>query len=225
MDPVAVWKKLSDQFQKKSWVNRLQLRRKLHSLRPKDGESVQEHIKTMIEVFNELSIVGDAISNEDRVVFLLASLPESFNMLVTALEANSTVPAMEIVTERLMHEERKRKDRGLSNDATDGALISKHRGRPKGPRCYGCQKFGHIQRNCPERNQSSDQSLSKSAIFNKKVKKGKGSKVEVHQTQVDSESSEEDEIGLLAHSVFSAVKTQDNHKKLDSGLRCNLTHL
>ena len=31
-DPVIVWKKLSDQFQKKMWANKLILRRKLHSL-------------------------------------------------------------------------------------------------------------------------------------------------------------------------------------------------
>ena len=36
-DPIAVWKKLGDQFQKKTWVNKLELRRKLHSLR------LQEH--------------------------------------------------------------------------------------------------------------------------------------------------------------------------------------
>lgn len=116
VDPVVVWKKLGDQFQKKSWVNRLQLRQKLHSLKLRDGESVQEHIKTMSEVFSELSIVGDAITDEDSVVYLLASLPESFNTLITALEANSTVPDMEVDVERLMHEERKLKDRGLSGE-------------------------------------------------------------------------------------------------------------
>ena len=68
---------------------------------------VTDHIKTMLEMFNELSIVGDAITDEDRVVYLLASLPESFNTLVIALESNPTVPEMETVIERLMHEERK----------------------------------------------------------------------------------------------------------------------
>ena len=43
---------------------------------------------------------------------LLASLPECFNMLVTALEAViPEVPKMETVTERLLHEERKVRDR------------------------------------------------------------------------------------------------------------------
>ena len=69
-----------------SWVNHLNLRHKLHFLRMKDGESVQDHVKTMVETFSELSIVGDAIKDEYRDVYLLASLPESFYTLVTALE-------------------------------------------------------------------------------------------------------------------------------------------
>ena len=39
-DPIVVWKKLRDQFQKKTWENRLALRHKLHTLQLKDGESV-----------------------------------------------------------------------------------------------------------------------------------------------------------------------------------------
>ena len=76
-DPVVVWKKLQDQFQKKTWANKLVLQRKLHSLQLKDGESVQHHIKAMTDLFNELPIVGDMIEDEDRVVYLLASLPDS----------------------------------------------------------------------------------------------------------------------------------------------------
>ena len=89
--------KLSDQFQKKTWSNKLELRRKLYSLHLKEGESVQQHIKAMTEIFDGLSIIGDPVKEEDRVVHLLASLPESFNMLVTALEANTEVPKMDIV--------------------------------------------------------------------------------------------------------------------------------
>ena len=66
----------------------------------------------MTELFNELTVVGDNISDEDRIVDLLASLPESFDMLVTALEANNDVPKMETVIERLQHEEMKKNERG-----------------------------------------------------------------------------------------------------------------
>ena len=88
------------------------------------GESVQEHIKAMTETFNSLSVIGDTITDEDGVVYLLASLPESYNMLVTALEAMADVPAMEVVTERLLHEERKLKDRE-SFESREEAIYNK----------------------------------------------------------------------------------------------------
>ena len=65
----------------------------------KKGESVQNHVKVMIEIFKSLAMIGDPVLEEDHVVHLLASLPESFNLLVTGVEANSEVPKMEIVTE------------------------------------------------------------------------------------------------------------------------------
>ena len=103
-DPAVIWKMLSDQFQKKTWANKLELRRKLFSLRLEDGGSVQDHVKAMTEVLDELSVVDEPVKEEDRVVYLLASLPDSYNVLVTALEANAEVPKMEVVTERLLHE-------------------------------------------------------------------------------------------------------------------------
>ena len=97
-DPAAVWKKLADQFQKKTWANKLRLRRKLHNLKLKDGQSVQKHVKALTEIFDELSIIGDPLDEENQVVHLLASLPESYDMLVTALEASPDVPKLAVVT-------------------------------------------------------------------------------------------------------------------------------
>ena len=72
---------------------------------------MQKHVKAMTELFNEFSVIGAPIEEEDKVVTLLASLPDSCNMLVTALEANAEVPSMEVVTKRLIHEDRKANER------------------------------------------------------------------------------------------------------------------
>ena len=135
-DPVVVWKKLADQFEKKTLVTRLDLRRKLHSLRLKDGDSAQEHIKVMTELFDALSVAGETVSEEDRVVYLLASLPESYCVLVTALEANEDVPKLEVVTERILHQERKSKERSEASPGTESAMTSRKTFRRKLIRCH-----------------------------------------------------------------------------------------
>ena len=146
-DPVVVWKKLADQFEKKTWATRLDLRCKLHSLRLNDGDSVQEHIKIMTELFDTLSVAEETVSEEDRVVYLLASLPESYSMLVTSFEANVDVPKLEVVTERILHQERKLKDRSGASLGTESAMTSWKTFRPRSIKCHYCGRLGHIKKN------------------------------------------------------------------------------
>ena len=104
-DPVEVWNLLINQFQKKTWANKLSLKRKLYGLKLKDQEPVQEHLKSMVELFDELAVIGEAVEEEDRVVHILTSLPLCYDMLVTALEACTEVPKLEVVTERILNED------------------------------------------------------------------------------------------------------------------------
>ena len=198
-DPSAVWQKLQDQFQKKTWANKLALRRRLHSLQLKDGESVQDHIKCMTELFNELAIVGDTIEEEDRVVYLLASLPDSFNTLVTALEANEEVPKMEVVTERLLHTERKQRDKTCVEER---AMTVKRQFKGQGVRCHYCRKLGHIQKNCTER------------IKNEEKLK--------HGTPAETiRGKKRDKVALLTCHVLGVRESSQNWI-VDSGATCHI---
>ena len=143
-DPVVVWQKLSDQIQKKTWANKLWKR--LYSLKMRKGESVQDPIRILTEIFDELAVIGSPVEEEDRVVHLLASLPESYGVLVTALEASSEVPKMEVVTERLLHEERKQKEKD-SQESSSKALYAT-RSKKGMVKCYHCGKLGHLKKNC-----------------------------------------------------------------------------
>jgi len=92
-------------------------------------------VKVIMELFDSLAVAGETMSEEDRVVYLLASLPESYNVLVTALKANEGVPKLEVVTERIPHQERKLKDK----DRSPKGVVSSQRhfkGKPK--RCHYC---------------------------------------------------------------------------------------
>ena len=61
-------------------------------------------------LFNKLTIIGDAIGEEDQAVYLFASIQDSFNTLVTALESKKDIPQMEVVMEKLLHTERKQNE-------------------------------------------------------------------------------------------------------------------
>lgn len=145
-DPGAAWKKLHDQYCKKTWANKLELRKKLHALRLNEGGSVQDHIRQMTELFGSLAEMDAPLTEEDKVVYLLASLPDSFGVLVTALEASPDVPTLDVVTERLLHQERKLNERVGAAD--EKALSVKGKSFKKKVTCFHCGKLGHHKRYC-----------------------------------------------------------------------------
>ena len=108
-EPNSVYKKLQDVFQKKSWSNKLRLKKKLYNLKLAENGSMQEHLKSYVELFDALAVAGETIKDEDRVISLLASLPERYDTLVTTLETLDAVPSWEAVTERLLRESRRGK--------------------------------------------------------------------------------------------------------------------
>ena len=113
-------------------------------MRLAEGGSVQDHIKYMIEICDELSVIGVAKSEEDQVVYLLVSLPESYNVPMTALETSAKVTRLTVVRERLLHEKTKMKSK--SNQlGQEGALTSSIK---KKQRCHYCNKFGHFKKEC-----------------------------------------------------------------------------
>ena len=230
-DPVVVWKQLCDQYQKKTWSNKLVLRRKLLSLKPNENESIQTHIKAMMETFDALSVIGEAVEEEDRVVHVLASLPEKYNMLVTALEACPEVPKLEIVTEKLLNEERKMKEKqenisrgSLYNSGHDALLVNS---QSKSNNCFYCGKPGHKIRFCVQKKRDEDEKEKE----NKRPEVANFSYVRNQREKYDSDSSSDECIALVSEAckkikskwVMDSAAT--NHMCKDRNEMTNLKRL
>ena len=140
-------------------------------------------------MFDALAVVGDPVSEEDRVVHLLANLPDSFDMLVTALETNETVPKMETATERLLHEEHKLKEKREKEDGRTKALVSQTQFNQKPFDYHYCGKPGHFKRNCHKLTLDKEK---KGRLNAKKEEKHKANKVTLKQG-----SSENDALVLM----------------------------
>jgi hypothetical protein len=74
-----LWEKLGNLYQSKSLVNKLFLRKKLYNLRMRDGDSVAEHLNAFNTVVSQLVSVETKISDEDKCISLLCSLPNSWD--------------------------------------------------------------------------------------------------------------------------------------------------
>jgi hypothetical protein len=107
-----LWEKLGNLYQSKSLVNKLFLRKKLYSLRMKDGDSVAEHLNAFNTVVSQLVSIDIKISDEDKCISLLCSLPDSWDSLVVAIGSNTTSLKFEEVVSSLLLEEMRPEEYG-----------------------------------------------------------------------------------------------------------------
>jgi len=112
----------------------------------------------MKELTDKLAAIGAPTAEEDQVVTLLGSLPQSYSTLVTALEAQVDGIDLKFVQQALIHEEQKQRKQadGTSSgvrvqldSVLVGAQSTQHKNFRNPVKCYGCGAFGHIRRDCP----------------------------------------------------------------------------
>ena len=118
-----------------------------------EGTAIEDHLKHMKTLTDKLAAIDAVVTEEDQIVTLLGSLPDSYTNLVTALESRVDDLSLEFVHQSLKNEEQKRQEKRTEsvNQSNDTALFSnRHYNKPRKPIvCFNCQLPGHIQRYCP----------------------------------------------------------------------------
>lgn len=166
-DPAEVWEKLMSRYKSKSLTNRLFLKKKLYGLKMEEGTQLAVHLDEFNRILTEVLALDVKIEEEDKALLLLASLPTSYDHIVTTLLfGKDTLKIDEVIASLLMNESRKSNGdhasgesrllaadggRGRSEDR-QGSRENRGRSKSRAPRkCYYCDEEGHIKRNCPVR--------------------------------------------------------------------------
>ena len=101
-DPVVVWKKLADQLEKKTWATRLDLRRKLHSLRLKDGQETaptgSEAERAKFAVRRDRALATVVLSVDTSLLYLVGNPEYSvvWKKLADQFEKNTWVTRLDL---------------------------------------------------------------------------------------------------------------------------------
>ena len=165
----------------------------------------------MTEIFEKLSVIGDSIDEEDRVVHL-ASLSDSYNMLVIALEVSQVVPKWALVNERLLFEETKIKERDFDSATELKAMTSKQVKR--GPKCYHCGRNDHI-------NGTVDYCMKTQKKIIRSTQRRKPSSVK--KMYKASPVVLIDYVGFLTHHALTS-NVGKNNWIVESGATCHMSH-
>ena len=155
-------------FQNKNVANQVSVFRKLVRLRYQDGSSMAEHMNAFQGLIHQATLLEVPLTNEVLALFLLSSLPDSWETLVVTLGTAGPEGkrlSLARVKSRLLDEEARRKDKDTSSDSK-ALLTESERGRQRNrspqnreksgtrsksrgrPTCFYCGKPGHFQKNC-----------------------------------------------------------------------------
>ena len=104
----AAWDSLKDVYVQKSAGSLIALMRQLYRTVMMPGSLVRAHLGSLNECFQQLEQRERYFGEEDKVLLILSSLSEDYNVLVTSLETVDIEKlSLEYVTGRLIEQERR----------------------------------------------------------------------------------------------------------------------
>jgi len=137
------WNLLKEHYVKSTISNKASVLKRVCQMRLEEGGDVESHLLKMEELFEKLAGMGRELEEDLRVVLILQSLPDSFNTLVTALEARDEKDlTMDLVTTKILDHHRNKEKDGTSDKAL------KVFQRKDMFTCNYCKEEGHIKKNC-----------------------------------------------------------------------------
>jgi len=168
-----VIERLKEDYEPKGLASAFFLSKKLHTIRMEEGDSMTDHLNTIMELVQRLAGAGERLTDNQVMIHILISLPPSYETFSTVLQ-NSRDLSLRSLKSSLLQEEMRRK--AESNTAYDKAFYSqtrqsnnphqgkrpKHKGNQSTPFCQHCQRNGHSTSQCWSKNPSRKHGQSKS---------------------------------------------------------------
>jgi hypothetical protein len=174
------WDALKHQFARVSVSQIVRLRQQYYSCRSKSGDSMLDHINRIKSLHDQLREMGIEYNDKELAMTLLASLPESYNSLITALDAvGEDTLTYQKVKGMLLNDAARisvtKKDEDaytMQRPYNKRGFKPKDQGKTENPNqnsfrgtCHSCKKRGHFARDCPQRkNNPSNSNKGKSSI-------------------------------------------------------------
>ena len=126
--PVAIWKRLERQYEKRTAASKLSLVQKYFGAKMAKGESAEKHLLNMSELCDRLAAMELPVPEEFQPLMILASLPSSYTAIVQTLVSQAGKLDLSHVTSTIMDEEARRRNNG--GHATDTQALISHGGQP-----------------------------------------------------------------------------------------------
>jgi Reverse transcriptase (RNA-dependent DNA polymerase)/gag-polypeptide of LTR copia-type/Integrase core domain/GAG-pre-integrase domain len=158
-----MWEELQKVHERANLCNKLYLTRKLYQSKLKDGQDMQNYIRSVLEMVERLHGIGEDINDFHVAALLLSGLPDSYETLITALDARPDDElTLEYVKGKLIDEYKRKNETSSNSNKSESALKAFDKGKFKNKsnqnnsnntkqetrECFVCKKPGHLKKDC-----------------------------------------------------------------------------
>lgn len=177
-----VWDSLANAFDDKGLTRRVGLLRDLITTTLEGCENIEDYVNRIMSTAHKLRNIDFVVNDEWLGTLLLAGLPDVYQPMIMALESSGLAITADLVKTKLLQDIRKSENAALYvnrskfNMQNAKQTSEKTNKVNKGPRCFTCNKYGHISKHCrnKKKEQKSKENSGYVAVFSASMSNDKG---------------------------------------------------
>lgn len=159
-----VWDNLTSAFDDSGLTRRVGLLRELCTTTLTECQNVEEYVSKVVTTAHKLRNIGFKVDDEWLGTLLLSGLPETYKPMIMAIKSSGITISADSIKAKILQ------DVKICNSDTNAfATNSKKKvikkSFQKGPRCFKCNRYGHISTECKSKQKQKHESPSYAAAF------------------------------------------------------------
>lgn len=177
-----VWDNLAKAFDDNGLTRRVGLLRDMINTTLDGCQNIEDYVNKIMTTAHKLRNIGFVVNDEWLGTLLLAGLPDMYQPMIMALESSGLSITADSVKTKLLQDVRKSDTTALYvNKSKINSQYTKQASEKvnkpnKGPRCYTCNKHGHISKNCrnKKKEHKSNENTGYVAVFSASMSNDNG---------------------------------------------------
>ncbi|XP_063823046.1 uncharacterized protein LOC135072971 [Ostrinia nubilalis] len=163
-----VWQNLRNAFEDSGLTRKVGLLRDLVNTTLEGCSNIEEYVNKIVSTAHKLRNIGFNVDDEWLGTLMLAGLPEQYKPMIMGLESSGIKISTDSIKTKLMQEVK---------ESNVSVLYTKHKSTPRqnynsnqhnkpaGPRCYNCNKYGHMSKFCNNKKKNNNNNKGFAAVF------------------------------------------------------------